>query len=47
MPDVLSVVGTVTTGPGAGNMGNVATQTYDLLIRQPLRSRLWFGKSVV
>lgn len=42
MPDVLSVVGTVTTGPGAGNMGNVATQTYDLLIRQPLRSRLWF-----
>jgi N4-gp56 family major capsid protein len=42
MPDVLSQVGTVTTGPGAGNMGAVATQTYDLLIRKPLRSRLWF-----
>jgi N4-gp56 family major capsid protein len=42
MPDVLSAVGTVTTGPGAGNMGEVATQTYDLLIRKPLRSRLWF-----
>jgi len=43
MADAPLVAGSFASeGPGAGNFGATATMAYDLLIRGPLRSRLWF-----
>jgi len=43
MADTLIQAGSFSgEGPGAGNYGATATMAYDLMIRKPLRSRLWF-----